>query len=117
MIFFDIYKGLCLFFVKLCYQIFFVVIVMSEVVLNLVGGDGFSKLDWVNDEYVDLLSRDKVKQKEVVKCYFFVKVKNDWVFKWLLVSFDIVVVIFVIYFEKVDIVFMNGKVSDGEVSG
>ncbi|KAH8168864.1 hypothetical protein LIA77_10990 [Sarocladium implicatum] len=38
--------------------------------------------DWVNDEFADLLSKDKHKQKEAVKRYLSAKVKNDWVFAW-----------------------------------
>ncbi|KAM5348566.1 hypothetical protein ACJ41O_008390 [Fusarium nematophilum] len=38
--------------------------------------------DWCADEHADLLSRDKVKQKEAVKRYLESKVKNDWDFPW-----------------------------------
>lgn len=38
--------------------------------------------DWVSEEYSDLLSRDKTKQKEAVKRYLTDKVKTDWVFEW-----------------------------------
>lgn len=38
--------------------------------------------DWVAEEYADLLSRDKAKQKDAVKRYLAAKVKNDWEFPW-----------------------------------
>ncbi|KFA50525.1 hypothetical protein S40293_03029 [Stachybotrys chartarum IBT 40293] len=38
--------------------------------------------DWVKEEYADLLSRDKLKQKEAVKRYLTSKVRNDWLFTW-----------------------------------
>uniref|UniRef100_A0A0D2YC75 Gag1-like clamp domain-containing protein n=1 Tax=Fusarium oxysporum (strain Fo5176) TaxID=660025 RepID=A0A0D2YC75_FUSOF len=38
--------------------------------------------DWYGEEHADLLSKDKVKQKEAVKRYLDVKVKNDWEFPW-----------------------------------
>ncbi|KAM0420737.1 hypothetical protein ACHAPT_011519 [Fusarium lateritium] len=38
--------------------------------------------DWCDDDHADLLSKDKVKQKEAVKRYLEVKVKNDWDFSW-----------------------------------
>ncbi|KAF4976645.1 hypothetical protein FZEAL_6719, partial [Fusarium zealandicum] len=38
--------------------------------------------DWCDDEHADLLSRDKVKQKEAVKRYLEAKVKTDWDFTW-----------------------------------
>lgn len=38
--------------------------------------------DWVAEEYADLLSRDKTKQKEAVKRYLADKVKTDWEFQW-----------------------------------
>ncbi|KAH7158873.1 hypothetical protein DER46DRAFT_371470 [Fusarium sp. MPI-SDFR-AT-0072] len=38
--------------------------------------------DWYGEEHADLLSKDKVKQKEAVKRYLDAKVKNDWEFPW-----------------------------------
>ncbi|RMJ11758.1 hypothetical protein CDV36_008599 [Fusarium kuroshium] len=38
--------------------------------------------DWCDDDHADLLSKDKVKQKDAVKRYLEVKVKNDWEFLW-----------------------------------
>ncbi|KHN97802.1 uncharacterized protein MAM_04191 [Metarhizium album ARSEF 1941] len=38
--------------------------------------------EWVADEYADLLSKDKVKQKEAVKRYLTDKVRSDWNFTW-----------------------------------
>ena len=38
--------------------------------------------DWVAEEYADLLSKDKTKQKEAVKRYLDDKVKTDWEFQW-----------------------------------
>ncbi|KAM0554692.1 hypothetical protein ACHAPJ_006761 [Fusarium lateritium] len=38
--------------------------------------------DWYDDEHADLLSKDKVKQKEAVRRYLDAKVKNDWEFSW-----------------------------------
>ena len=38
--------------------------------------------DWVSDEYADLLSKDKLKQKDAVKKYLDDKVRNDWSFNW-----------------------------------
>ncbi|KAH7311725.1 hypothetical protein B0I35DRAFT_411878 [Stachybotrys elegans] len=38
--------------------------------------------DWVRDEYADLLSRDKVKQKDAIKRYLADKIRNDWTFDW-----------------------------------
>ncbi|CAM1509367.1 Fc.00g031060.m01.CDS01 [Cosmosporella sp. VM-42] len=38
--------------------------------------------DWVAEEYADLLSKDKAKQKEAVKRYLDDKVKTDWEFQW-----------------------------------
>lgn len=38
--------------------------------------------DWVGDEYADLLSKDKAKQKEAVKRYLTEKVRADWSFTW-----------------------------------
>ncbi|KAF4463521.1 atrophin-1 [Fusarium albosuccineum] len=38
--------------------------------------------DWCDDEHADLLSKDKVKQKDAVKRYLETKVKNDWEFPW-----------------------------------
>ncbi|KAG6217734.1 hypothetical protein E4U24_002100 [Claviceps purpurea] len=38
--------------------------------------------EWVSDEYADLLSRDKTKQKNAVKRYLADKVRNDWTFTW-----------------------------------
>ncbi|KAG6007457.1 hypothetical protein E4U43_000300 [Claviceps pusilla] len=38
--------------------------------------------EWVSDEYADLLSRDKTKQKNAVKRYLTDKVRNDWDFSW-----------------------------------
>lgn len=37
---------------------------------------------WLADEYADLTSKDKLKQKEAVKRYLDTKVKNDWHFSW-----------------------------------
>jgi hypothetical protein len=85
--------------------------------LNSAGGDGSSKPDWVNDEHADLLSRDKVKQKEAVKRYLSAKVKNDWVFKWPPASLDTAVATPATHPEKADTVPTNGKASDGEASG
>lgn len=38
--------------------------------------------EWVADEYADLLSKDKAKQKDAVKRYLTDKVRNDWSFTW-----------------------------------
>ncbi|GAB0131989.1 hypothetical protein EsDP_00000440 [Epichloe bromicola] len=38
--------------------------------------------EWVSDEYTDLLSRDKAKQKDAVRRYLSDKVRNDWTFTW-----------------------------------
>ncbi|KAG5924785.1 hypothetical protein E4U42_004543 [Claviceps africana] len=38
--------------------------------------------EWVTDEYADLLSRDKTKQKDAIKRYLSDKVRNDWDFCW-----------------------------------
>ncbi|OAA79902.1 hypothetical protein LEL_03388 [Akanthomyces lecanii RCEF 1005] len=38
--------------------------------------------DWVGDEYSDLLSKDKAKNKEAVRRYLADKVRYDWVFDW-----------------------------------
>ncbi|KAG5997942.1 hypothetical protein E4U52_002436 [Claviceps spartinae] len=38
--------------------------------------------EWVSDEYADLLSRDKTKQKNAVKRYLADKVRSDWTFTW-----------------------------------
>ncbi|KAG6006010.1 hypothetical protein E4U21_007436 [Claviceps maximensis] len=38
--------------------------------------------EWVSDEYADLFSRDKTKQKNAVKRYLSDKVRNDWDFSW-----------------------------------
>ncbi|OAQ71120.1 mitochondrial AAA ATPase [Pochonia chlamydosporia 170] len=38
--------------------------------------------EWVADEYADLLSKDKSKQKDAVKRYLTDKVRNDWEFTW-----------------------------------
>ncbi|KAH6949821.1 hypothetical protein DER45DRAFT_82407 [Fusarium avenaceum] len=38
--------------------------------------------DWYDDDHSDLLSKDKVKQKEAVRRYLEAKVKNDWDFSW-----------------------------------
>lgn len=38
--------------------------------------------DWVADEYADLLSKDKSKQKEAVRRYLAEKVRYDWHFDW-----------------------------------
>ncbi|KAG6026715.1 hypothetical protein E4U41_001187 [Claviceps citrina] len=38
--------------------------------------------EWVSDEYADLLSRDKTKQKDAVRRYLSDKVRNDWDFIW-----------------------------------
>ncbi|KAF5022058.1 hypothetical protein F66182_5885 [Fusarium sp. NRRL 66182] len=38
--------------------------------------------DWYGDEHSDLLSKDKVKQKEAVRRYLDSKIKNDWDFSW-----------------------------------
>ncbi|TQW00072.1 mitochondrial AAA ATPase [Cordyceps javanica] len=38
--------------------------------------------DWVGDEYADLLSKDKAKNKEAVRRYLADKVRYDWVFDW-----------------------------------
>ncbi|EGX90286.1 mitochondrial AAA ATPase, putative [Cordyceps militaris CM01] len=38
--------------------------------------------DWVGDEYVDLLSKDKAKNKEAIRRYLADKVRYDWVFDW-----------------------------------
>lgn len=40
--------------------------------------------DWVDEQYADLLSKDKTKQKEAVKKYLGDKVKGDWEFPWAL---------------------------------
>lgn len=37
---------------------------------------------WADDEYADLLSKDKTKQKDAVKRYLSAQVKNDWDFVW-----------------------------------
>lgn len=37
---------------------------------------------WVGEEHADLLSKDKLKQKDAVKRYLDAKVKNDWDFPW-----------------------------------
>ncbi|PHH65424.1 hypothetical protein CDD81_2528 [Ophiocordyceps australis] len=38
--------------------------------------------EWATAEYADLLSRDKIKQKEAIKRYLSEKVKTDWHFTW-----------------------------------
>lgn len=38
--------------------------------------------DWVGEEYADLLSRDKAKQKEAVRRYLAAKIRQDWEFPW-----------------------------------
>ena len=38
--------------------------------------------DWVGDEYTDLLSKDKAKNKEAVRRYLADKVRYDWAFDW-----------------------------------
>ncbi|OAA40717.1 hypothetical protein ISF_09796 [Cordyceps fumosorosea ARSEF 2679] len=38
--------------------------------------------DWVGDDYADLLSKDKVKNKEAIRRYLADKVRYDWVFDW-----------------------------------
>ncbi|TWU75631.1 hypothetical protein ED733_006983 [Metarhizium rileyi] len=38
--------------------------------------------EWVADEYADLLSKDKAKQKEAVKRYLTDKIRNDWTFSY-----------------------------------
>lgn len=38
--------------------------------------------DWVAEEYADLLSKDKTKQKEAVRRYLADKVRHDWEFPW-----------------------------------
>ncbi|KAF5133725.1 hypothetical protein E5D57_004351 [Metarhizium anisopliae] len=38
--------------------------------------------EWRADEYADLLSKDKTKQKEAVKRYLTDKVRSDWTFAW-----------------------------------
>ncbi|EFY92261.1 hypothetical protein MAC_01862 [Metarhizium acridum CQMa 102] len=38
--------------------------------------------EWRADEYADLLSKDKTKQKEAVKRYLTDKVRSDWTFPW-----------------------------------
>ncbi|KAG6031079.1 hypothetical protein E4U19_008204 [Claviceps sp. Clav32 group G5] len=38
--------------------------------------------EWVSDEYADLLSRDKTKQKNAVRRYLADKVRSDWTFTW-----------------------------------
>ncbi|KAM3564149.1 hypothetical protein MY1884_000891 [Beauveria asiatica] len=38
--------------------------------------------DWVGDEYADLLSKDKAKNKEAVRRYLADKVRDDWAFDW-----------------------------------
>ncbi|KGQ07587.1 hypothetical protein BBAD15_g7087 [Beauveria bassiana D1-5] len=38
--------------------------------------------DWVGDEYADLLSKDKAKNKEAVRRYLADKVRDDWGFDW-----------------------------------
>lgn len=37
---------------------------------------------WLGDEHADLTSKDKLKQKDAIKRYLDVKVKNDWTFSW-----------------------------------
>ncbi|KAI5457279.1 hypothetical protein BGZ63DRAFT_417030 [Mariannaea sp. PMI_226] len=37
---------------------------------------------WVGEEHADLLTKDRVKQKEAVKRYIEAKIKNDWEFSW-----------------------------------
>ncbi|KAH6877301.1 hypothetical protein B0T10DRAFT_191437 [Thelonectria olida] len=37
---------------------------------------------WLGEEHADLLSKDKLKQKDAVKRYLDAKVKNDWEFSW-----------------------------------
>jgi hypothetical protein len=43
-------------------------------------------VDFTSDYHVDLISKDKVKQKEAVKRYLADKVRNDWEFAWPPVS-------------------------------
>ncbi|OAQ95694.1 hypothetical protein LLEC1_01803 [Akanthomyces lecanii] len=38
--------------------------------------------DWLGDEYADLLSKDKAKNKEAVRRYLADKVRSDWAFDW-----------------------------------
>ncbi|KAK2612825.1 hypothetical protein QQS21_001105 [Conoideocrella luteorostrata] len=38
--------------------------------------------EWVSEDYADLMSRDKAKQKEAVRRYLTDKVRNDWAFPW-----------------------------------
>ena len=38
--------------------------------------------EWLREEYSDLLSKDKAKQKAAVQRYLAARVKNDWEFPW-----------------------------------
>ncbi|KAK5988676.1 hypothetical protein PT974_10162 [Cladobotryum mycophilum] len=48
----------------------------------LAGQLATSPPDWVDDEYADLMSKDKAKQKDAVKRYLTAKIRNDWEFQW-----------------------------------
>lgn len=39
-------------------------------------------LGWQTDDYANLVSKDKVKQKEAIKAYLARQIRNDWDFEW-----------------------------------
>ncbi|KAK0386959.1 hypothetical protein NLU13_5272 [Sarocladium strictum] len=88
MIFSDIYKGPRSPLAKLRHQSLPAATNTAEMGSIPSANDDTARPDWINDEYADLLSRDKVRQKEAVKRYLSAKVRNDWVFTWPPASLD-----------------------------